>query len=159
MADTPLLAKSLSQPRHGTCTECLAKFVMNKDGALRTHSAPTPPGAPTEPCKGAGKLPLESVPLTSESLQALVRLVLKRAHLVAPYQHETHVAQELHRFLGPRLRQLEGENAMLTDTVVMASALWFEEIEPGPEQDYASECLHETAKELKEKHPRLRGSG
>jgi hypothetical protein len=53
--------------------------------------------------------------------------------------------------------RLRGETAMLTDTVVMAAALWFAQLD-GPQADYASDCLHDTAKGLVEGNPRLAGS-
>lgn len=56
------------------------------------------------------------------------------------------------------LRDIAAKNAMLTDTVVMAAALWFEEIKDQREADYASECLHETATDLVKTTPRLKGA-
>lgn len=48
--------------------------------------------------------------------------------------------------------------AQLEDTVVMAAALWFEEIKPGSsEAGYASECLHEMASDVIKRTPRLTG--
>ena len=61
------------------------------------------------------------------------------------------------RALIAEVRRLRGENAMLTDTVVMAAALWFAQLD-GPQGDYASEVLHGTAKDLVKRHPRLAGS-
>lgn len=54
-------------------------------------------------------------------------------------------------------RALLGHEAWLTDAVVMAAGLWFEEIDPR-ERDYASESLHETATDLVKANPRLRGA-
>ena len=54
-------------------------------------------------------------------------------------------------------RAILGREAWLTDAVVMAAALWFEEIKDPREADYASECLHETAEDLKHANPRLAG--
>ena len=54
-------------------------------------------------------------------------------------------------------RAILGREAWLTDAVVMAAALWFEEIKDPREADYASECLHETAEDLKQANPRLNG--
>lgn len=51
-----------------------------------------------------------------------------------------------------------GREAWLTDAVVMAAALWFEEIKDPREADYASEVLAETAEDLKQGNPRLKGS-
>ncbi len=51
-----------------------------------------------------------------------------------------------------------GREALLTDAVVMAAALWFEQIEDPRERDYASESLHETAAELVAANPRLKGA-
>lgn len=57
------------------------------------------------------------------------------------------------------VRRLNGEIAMLTDTVVMAAALWFKQIdEYSSEGGSASEALHEVAKDLVESNPRLAGS-
>jgi hypothetical protein len=55
------------------------------------------------------------------------------------------------------VRRLRGENAMLTDAVVGAAALWFAQID-SPLADYASESLHEMAADLVRKNPRLAGS-
>lgn len=57
-----------------------------------------------------------------------------------------------------RIRELEAEVAMLADTVTMAAALWFEEIPPGSERDYASEVLHTMASSVTRQYPRLRGN-
>jgi hypothetical protein len=54
-------------------------------------------------------------------------------------------------------RAILGREAWLTDAVVMAAALWFEEIKDPREADYASECLSETAEDLKQANPRLNG--
>ena len=54
-------------------------------------------------------------------------------------------------------RAILGREAWLTDAVVMAAALWFDEIKDPREADYASECLHETAEDLKQANPRLAG--
>ena len=54
-------------------------------------------------------------------------------------------------------RAILGREAWLTDAVVMAAALWFEEIKDPREADYASECLNETAEDLKQANPRLNG--
>lgn len=51
-------------------------------------------------------------------------------------------------------RDLYAKIAMLTDTVVMAAELWFEEIKDDRERDYASECLHETAADLVKSTPK-----
>lgn len=55
-------------------------------------------------------------------------------------------------------RALLGQEAFLTDAVVAAAALWFEEITDPGERDYASECLHETATDLVAANPRLKGA-
>ncbi len=55
-------------------------------------------------------------------------------------------------------RALLGHVAMLTDCVVMAAALWFDEITDSSERDYASEVLFETAEQLKADNPRLQGA-
>lgn len=55
-------------------------------------------------------------------------------------------------------RDLYAKIAMLTDTVVMAAELWFEEIKDPREADYASECLAETAADLVKANPRLKGA-
>lgn len=55
------------------------------------------------------------------------------------------------------VRDLSARIAWLTDTVVMAAALWFEEIEDQREADYASESLHELALDLVRENPRLKG--
>jgi hypothetical protein len=55
-------------------------------------------------------------------------------------------------------RDLYAKIAMLTDTVVMAAELWFDEIKDQREADYASECLHETAADLVKANPRLKGA-
>jgi hypothetical protein len=56
------------------------------------------------------------------------------------------------------LRDINGRLVMLTDMVVTAAALWFEQITDRREADYASECLHETASELVKTTPRLKGA-
>ena len=56
------------------------------------------------------------------------------------------------------VRDLKARNAWLTDTIVMAAELWFEEITDPSERDYASECLHETAADLVKSTPRLKGA-
>jgi hypothetical protein len=56
-----------------------------------------------------------------------------------------------------RIRELEAQVAMLTDTVVMAACLWFDEITDESERRYASEVLHETASALVRDNPRLDG--
>lgn len=48
--------------------------------------------------------------------------------------------------------------AMLTDAVVAAAALYFNQIDDPRERDYASEALHETAAERVAAEPRLRGT-
>jgi hypothetical protein len=53
-------------------------------------------------------------------------------------------------------RAILGREAWLTDAVVMAAALWFEEIKDPREADYASECLYETVEDLKQANLRLR---
>jgi hypothetical protein len=55
------------------------------------------------------------------------------------------------------VRDLKAQIAMLTDTVVMAAALYFEEITDEREAGYASEVLHETAQGLVRSTPRLKG--
>lgn len=55
-------------------------------------------------------------------------------------------------------RELLGETASLTDLVVTAGSLWFDEITDPSERDYASEALHETATELVRANPRLKGA-
>lgn len=57
-----------------------------------------------------------------------------------------------------RIRELEAQVAMLTDTVVMAACLWFDEIPAGSERNYASEVLHLTASDLVRNNPRLAGA-
>lgn len=57
-----------------------------------------------------------------------------------------------------KIRELEAQVAMLTDTVVMAAALWFGQLDDGPSLDYASEALHLTATELVKANPRLAGA-
>ena len=54
------------------------------------------------------------------------------------------------------LREQEAEIASLADCVTMAAALWFGEIPPGSERDYASEVLHTEASALTKRYPRLR---
>lgn len=54
--------------------------------------------------------------------------------------------------------QLRAKNAMLTDTVVAAAALWFGQVENSSERDYMSEELHLTATELVKANPRLQGA-
>jgi hypothetical protein len=56
------------------------------------------------------------------------------------------------------LRDINGRLVMLTDMVVTAAALWFDQIKDQREADYASECLHETASDLVKTNPRLRGA-
>jgi hypothetical protein len=55
------------------------------------------------------------------------------------------------------VRDLNARIAWLTDTVVMAAALYFEEIEDPREADFASESLHELALDLVRENPRLKG--
>ncbi|MET7363233.1 hypothetical protein ABZS76_33015 [Streptomyces sp. NPDC005562] len=144
---------------HGTCLACLRKITVNKDGSLREHNHPVKPqfGSGKSPrCDGAGRNPLETTPITGETLQAVVRAVIRQALTLGEWQRETHVAQALLQHLGPRLRQLEGENAMLADTVMTAAGLWFEEITDPGVRNAASEALHLTAEDLKTKYPRLR---
>jgi hypothetical protein len=54
-------------------------------------------------------------------------------------------------------RAILGREAWLTDAVMVGAALWFEEITDDRERDYASECLSETAEDLKKANPRLNG--
>lgn len=56
------------------------------------------------------------------------------------------------------IARLRAQVAMLTDMVVTAAALWFDQIESASERDYASECLHETATDLVKANPRLKGA-
>lgn len=56
------------------------------------------------------------------------------------------------------VRDIKARIAWLTDTVVMAAALWFEEIKDQREADYASESLHEVALDLVRENPRLKGA-
>jgi hypothetical protein len=56
------------------------------------------------------------------------------------------------------IAQLRAQVAMLTDTVVMAACLWFNQFESSSERDYASEVLHSTATELVNANPRLNGA-
>lgn len=57
------------------------------------------------------------------------------------------------------IRELRAQVAMLTDTVVMAAALWFGQLDNEPSQrDYASETLHLTALNLVAANPRLAGA-
>ena len=56
------------------------------------------------------------------------------------------------------VRDLNARIAWLTDTVVMAAALWFEEIEDDRERNYASESLYELASDLVRETPRLKGA-
>jgi hypothetical protein len=141
---------------HGTCVRCLRTFTIKKDGTLRDHK-----GAGYKPtqCTGAGEHPLETIPLTSETLSTVVRAASRQARLLyrGEDQKDTFVALELIKLFGPRLRQLEAENAMLVDTVASAAALWFGEVDSPSERDAASENLHLTAEELKVRYPRLRG--
>lgn len=54
---------------------------------------------------------------------------------------------------------LRAQEAMLTDAVVMAAALYFDQLPyRSPAADYASEVLHSTAVELVAKNPRLKGA-
>lgn len=55
-------------------------------------------------------------------------------------------------------RDLNARIAWLTDTVVMAAALWFDQIADKREADYASESLHELAADLVRENPRLKGA-
>jgi hypothetical protein len=55
-------------------------------------------------------------------------------------------------------RDLQARIAWLTDTVVMAAALWFEEIKDQREANYASESLHALALDLVRENPRLKGA-
>lgn len=55
-------------------------------------------------------------------------------------------------------RDLNARIAWLTDTVVMAAALWFGQIKDQREADYASESLHELAADLVNETPRLKGA-
>lgn len=54
--------------------------------------------------------------------------------------------------------EVRGYIAQLEDAVVASAALWFDEIPPGPQQDYASECLHLAASEIVKTTPRLKGA-
>jgi len=56
------------------------------------------------------------------------------------------------------IARLRAEVAMLTDTVVMAAALVFEQFKSDSERDYASEVLHTTAADLVKANPRLAGA-
>jgi hypothetical protein len=78
------------------------------------------------------------------------------AQIVAEHPHSPG-SQRVSLTLG-EVRDLNARIAMLTDTVVMAAALWFEEIKDPREADYASECLHETATDLVKTTPRLKGA-
>ena len=71
---------------------------------------------------------------------------------------ETRVSAKEGHALIKEVMRLRGLNAMLTDTVVMAAALHFEQIKSASEEGYASEVLHETAAQLVKENPRLAGS-
>lgn len=62
------------------------------------------------------------------------------------------------RELYVEVRRLRAREAMLTDTVVTAAAVIFEEIPRGPELDYATEDVHLTAMDLVAANPRLSGA-
>jgi hypothetical protein len=56
------------------------------------------------------------------------------------------------------IRELKAQVAMLTDLVVSAAALYFEQIGSASERDYLSEALYTHATALVEANPRLAGA-
>ncbi|MEU6362139.1 hypothetical protein [Streptomyces albidoflavus] len=145
-----------------TCIVCGRQFTVKKDGMFRPHNKPVRPqqGSGLSPvCSGSSLLPLESTPVTTESLEAIIRGAVRAAREVGEWQSETYLVSAIMRRLLPRMRELEGQNAMLADTVVSAADLWFDEIKNPSERDAASENLHLTAEELRKNNPRMRGHG
>lgn len=86
---------------------------------------------------------------TQEAINRLDRITEERPHSPA----STKVTLTL-----GEVREIKARIAWLTDTVVMAAALWFDQIADKREADYASESLHELAADLVNETPRLKGA-
>ncbi|MFD7835635.1 hypothetical protein [Streptomyces sp. NPDC059761] len=108
-------------------------------------------------CGGAHELPLESLPLTSQTLRVIASAAIETAAGLPGGFHgqAEYLLRVLDRDIGPRLRQLEAENAQLAEAVVAADELVFNEDLGQGEQDWLSENLHVLAEGLRQKYPRL----
>lgn len=94
----------MAEKKHGTCTACEGMFTVLKDGTVRQHNGP---GYRRGLCDGAGKPPLEVLPLTVDVLEVVVRRALIEARKTPDYLTDTVIAQQLQRTLAPRLREVE----------------------------------------------------
>ncbi|THA72541.1 hypothetical protein E6R60_26805 [Streptomyces sp. A0642] len=139
----------------GTCQVCGTEKQVNKDGTLRHHNGPSK-NYGIKRCDGAGELPLETLPVTADTLETIVRGVARQAVELQKHQQVTFLASQLVRRLAPRLRELQGENAMLRDAVIGAKELVFEEEPNDRRRQYAEEALHGLAEDLLRRHPHLR---
>ncbi|MFE6000263.1 hypothetical protein ACFQ6C_25940 [Streptomyces sp. NPDC056454] len=143
----------------GTCQVCCpAKFRILKDGTLRHHLGPSrTPSRVQQRCDGAGELPLETLPVTADTLETIVRGIVRQAGQVAEYERATFISHRIVSKLGPRMRELQGRNAMLADAVIGAKELVFDEV-PEELADHYSESLHELAEDLLKERPHMRGT-
>jgi hypothetical protein len=142
------------------CAGCLTLKRVRKDEKIGEHTHPVT-GAR---CGGVDELSVERAPLTALRLAEQFREIAKIVARVPGWQQETTLVSYLVQLLGPRIERMEQERAglkaevaMLADAVVMANAMIDDEIPEGSQYDYASETLHLTVENLKEKYPRLRG--
>ncbi|GAA1978388.1 hypothetical protein [Kitasatospora viridis] len=148
-------------PPQGTCASCGRKANLTKAGMIRHHGAPNPyhlswlMGAA---CAGVGEPPRERVRLDPTGLEAVVSEVVTAALSSSPAASAAAITRAVVKALTPRLTTLEAQNAMLTDTVVVAAALYFDQISKASERDYASEQLHLTASDLVAENPRLKNA-
>ncbi|MFH8483056.1 hypothetical protein [Streptomyces sp. NPDC018055] len=143
--------------KEGTCQVCgPAKFQVLKDGTLRQHNGPSKVYG-QKVCDGAGGLPLETLPVTPDTLEVLVRGIVRQAEAVSECTRATFISQRIVQRLGPRMRELQGRNAMLADAVIGAKELVFDEV-PAKMVDYYTESLHELAEDLIKERPHLRGT-
>ncbi|MGW1436834.1 hypothetical protein ACWD7M_16485 [Streptomyces griseus] len=145
------------EAKEGTCQVCgPAKFQVLKNGRLRHHTGPSKVYG-QKVCDGAGELPLETLPVTPDTLEVLVRGIVRQAEAVPEYTRATFISQRIVQRIGPRMRELQGRNAMLADAVIGAKELVFEEA-PKELVDYYSESLHELAEDLLKERPHLHGT-
>lgn len=147
------MATGEAAPKDGTCPVCGTKRRVKKDGTLWEHKGPSQTCVSTT-CDGTARLPLETMPVEADTLEILVRGIVREASKMHEYQRATYVSHQILRRIGPRLRELQGEVAMLRDTVIGAKELVFGEM-PERERDAATEDLHETAEDLLQRYPHL----
>ncbi|MGW9067940.1 hypothetical protein ACWGQT_00610 [Streptomyces yangpuensis] len=141
---------------YGTCQGCGRTLTLKKDGCLRDHKGPQLYRPPQ--CSGVGELPLESLPLNRETLRVIAGAAIRSAaELGGGFGGQSeYLLRVLDKQLGPRLQQLEDENAQLAEAVVAADELVFKEDLRQGERDWLSENLHLLAESLRAKYSRLR---